>query len=120
MVEREEIAEGDDRELLPKSVSYVYGSMRRKKETNLSLPGGAVKVRVLELGLDLLEQVTAQGAIRDVVVGEATTVLTGIELTNNAALSVPNEGTRVTLRLDGEVFAGLVYIHTSVRFVLTE
>lgn len=64
-----------------------------------SRPGDAVKIRILVLSLDLLEQVPGRGAIREVVAGQAAFVATGMELANYVSLTiahVPYKRARVT------------------------
>ncbi len=69
-----------------------------------SSPGDAVKVCVLEPLLDLVEQVPARGAIRNMVASRAAFVVSGVELSNDASFAVsrmPDEGARVSLSGEG-------------------
>ena len=53
-----------------------------------TLPGGAVEVDVLKLHLDLGQQVPTRGTVRDMVAGRAAFIVSGVELANNASLTV--------------------------------
>ena len=68
-------------------------------------PGGAVEVGVLEPLLDLVQQVPARGAVRNMIAGRAAFVLCRVELANDATFTVrhvPDEGARVIdAELDG-------------------
>ena len=74
-----------------------------------SRPGGAVEVGVLELLLDLVQEVPARGAVRNMVAGRASFVVSGVKLANDASftvLHVPDEGARVSF--SGEDIDSLV------------
>jgi len=74
-----------------------------------SSPGGAVEVGVLEPLLDLVQEVPARGAVRNMIAGRAAFVLSRVELANDASSTfrhVPDEGARVSF--SGEDFGSLV------------
>ena len=73
-----------------------------------SLPGGAVEVGVLEPLPDLVHEVPARGAIRNMIAGRAAFVTSRVELANDASFAVhcvPDEGARVSL--GGESFGNI-------------
>ena len=60
-----------------------------------SRPGGGVEVGVLEPLLDLVQEVPARGAIRNMIAGRATFVVSRVELANTHAWPM-NVGTPMT------------------------
>ena len=75
----------------------------------LSRPGGAVEVGVLEPLPDLVQEVPARSAVRNMVAGRAAFVATRMKLANDASFAiprVPDEGARVSF--SGEDFSSRV------------